>query len=65
MFFAKLDNDIVGTVALMPTKDENFFELTKMAVLPKHRGLKIGQKLLQYCIDFAQEQNFHRSYALL
>jgi ribosomal protein S18 acetylase RimI-like enzyme len=27
-----------------------------MAVSPKHRGHKIGQKLLQYCIDFSKEQ---------
>jgi DNA-binding MarR family transcriptional regulator/predicted GNAT family N-acyltransferase len=54
IFFAKLDNEIVGTVALMPK--ENTFELTKMAVSPKHRGYKIGQQLMQYCIDFAKNE---------
>ena len=54
VFFAKLNSQIVGTVALMPIGDEGLFELTKMAVSPKHRGLKIGQQLMQHCIDFAK-----------
>lgn len=55
IFFAKLNEDIVGTVALMPI-GEQLLELTKMAVSPKHRGFKIGQKIMQYCIDFAKEK---------
>ena len=54
IFFAKLNNKIVGTVALMPK--DNTFELTKMAVSPKHRGFKIGQQLMQHCIDFAKSE---------
>ncbi|SHH55115.1 GNAT family N-acetyltransferase [Winogradskyella jejuensis] len=57
IFFAKQNEAILGTVALMPTQEKGVFELTKMAVLPKARGQKIGQKLLQYCIDFAKKQN--------
>lgn len=58
IFFVKLDGAIVGTVALMPTKMEGVFELTKMAVSPEKRGFKIGQKLMQHCIDFSKEQKF-------
>ena len=58
IFFVKKESIIIGTVALMPTKTEGIFELTKMAVLPNSRGLKIGQKLMQYCIDFAKSQKF-------
>ena len=58
IFFAKLNDKIVGTVALMPMTIRNTFELTKMAVSPKHRGHKIGQKLMQHCIDFANEHKF-------
>ena len=58
IFFAKLNDEIVGTVALMPTMKEGVFELTKMAVSPKHRGFKIGQQLMQHCIDFAKENVF-------
>ena len=54
IFFAKLKNEIVGTVALMPIGDDGLFELTKMAVSPKHQGQKIGQHLMQYCIDYAK-----------
>lgn len=56
IFFAKQDENILGTVALMPTDDNGIFELTKMAVLPEARGQKIGQKLLHYCIDFAKDK---------
>lgn len=56
--FSVIENDeVIGTVALMPYK-ENVFELTKMAVAPNQRGKKIGQKLMQYCIDFAKEHEF-------
>ncbi len=58
IFFAKLNDEIVGTVALMCMNIENSFELTKMAVSPEHRGRKIGQQLMQKCIDFALEQDF-------
>ena len=58
IFFAKLDGMIVGTVALMPTKESKVFELTKMAVSPEHRGHKIGQQLMQYCVDFSKENKF-------
>lgn len=57
IFFAELNNNIVGTVALMPINNQAFFELTKMGVSPEHRGHKIGQKLMQHCIDFAKKNN--------
>lgn len=54
IFFAKLENNIVGTFALMPLGNEGLFEFTKMAVSPKYRGHKIGQQLMQHGIDFAK-----------
>ena len=59
IFYAKVEGKIVGTVALMPTKDPEIYELTKMAVSPKQRGLKIGQQLVQHCIDFSKAKNFN------
>lgn len=56
IFFAKQNDEIIGTVALMPTENDAILELTKMAVSPQFRGLKIGQQLMQYCIDFGKEQ---------
>ena len=58
IFFATYNSENVGTVALMPTKIETTFELTKMAVLPNLRGLNIGQKLMQHCIEFSKNQGF-------
>jgi N-acetylglutamate synthase-like GNAT family acetyltransferase len=56
--FSVIEHDtVIGTVALMPYS-ERVFELTKMAVAPKHRGNKIGQQLMQYCIDFAIKNKF-------
>jgi GNAT superfamily N-acetyltransferase len=57
IFFAMKADNVVGTVALMPTETNGILELTKMAVLPEERGQKIGQLLLQHCIDFATAQN--------
>ncbi|WP_412561000.1 GNAT family N-acetyltransferase [Winogradskyella sp. MIT101101] len=57
IFFAMKGNKVVGTVALMPTEETGILELTKMAVLPEERGQKIGQQLLQHCIDFAKSKN--------
>lgn len=54
IFFAKSENEIIGTVALMPIGSNGFFELTKMAVSPKHRGFNVGQQLMKYCIDFVK-----------
>ena len=57
IFFAELDNKIIGTIALMPKENPSVFELTKMAVNPVYRGLKIGQHLMQHTIDFSKEKN--------
>ena len=56
IFFAKYNNAIVGVVALINQK--TFFELSKMAVSPKYQGLKIGQKLMHFCIEFAKSKNW-------
>ena len=60
IFFAKLNNVIVGTYALMPLPKQDAFELTKMAVSPEYRGQKIGQKLLEHCITYAKTEQFNR-----
>lgn len=57
IFFAVENDKVLGTVALMKASGSNF-ELTKMAVRIEARGKQIGQKLMQFCIDFAKEQNF-------
>ncbi|WP_036841531.1 GNAT family N-acetyltransferase [Polaribacter sp. Hel_I_88] len=56
IFMAKYNHEIVGVVALINQK--TFFELSKMAVSPKYQGLKIGRKLLEFCVDFAKKQQW-------
>ena len=56
IFFATYNNEIVGTVALI--NQQQFYELSKMAVSPKYHGLKIGQKLIDYCIQFGKEKKW-------
>ena len=60
VLFAKYNDTIVGTVALMYLQEENCFELTKMAVSTKYRGRKIGQKILENCIDKAKEMGLKK-----
>lgn len=54
ILFAKLDQEIVGTVALM-LDDQGNVELTKMAVTETYQGLKIGKKLLEAAIKRYKE----------
>ena len=56
IFFAKLNSEIVGVVSLINQK--TFFELSKMAVSPNYQGLKIGQKLMAFCIQFAKNKKW-------
>ena len=60
IFFAILDDIVVGTVALMPIFDEGTFELTKMAVSPNYRGQNIGQQLMRFSLEFAKSNAFKR-----
>ena len=54
VFFAKYDDEIVGTCALVWYNDE-WLELIKMAVTEKYQGLKIGKQLIQKSIESAKE----------
>ena len=52
IFYAKLNNEIVGTISLLK-QNENTYELSKMAVTQKVQGLKIGTILLEHCLKIA------------
>lgn len=56
IFFAKYEDIIVGTVALM--NEPWGYELSKMAVSPNYQGFKIGQKLMDHCIQFSKEKKW-------
>jgi ribosomal protein S18 acetylase RimI-like enzyme len=59
IFFAIEDKEVVGTVAMLKHK-HRVFEITKMAVPPIHQGKRIGQKLLEHCIRFGEQNNFEK-----
>ena len=56
IFFIKNETRIIGTIALI--HQQTYYELSKMAILPEYRGLKIGQQLIEYCIDFAKQEKW-------
>jgi putative acetyltransferase len=53
IFFAKLDEEIVGVAALI-NEGHGRYELAKMGVTEKAKGLGIGKKLCQTCIEEAK-----------
>ena len=63
IFFAKLEDEIIATVALMPTENKLIYELSKMAVKPNYRNMGVGKKLLKKCINFSIS-NAHKSIIL-
>ncbi|MCJ8277923.1 MAG: GNAT family N-acetyltransferase [Bdellovibrionales bacterium] len=54
---------IVGACALRKTGTSEF-ELTKMGVLQKARGLKVGEVLLKFVIDYVKENQIQLCYLL-
>ncbi|WP_299243916.1 GNAT family N-acetyltransferase [uncultured Aquimarina sp.] len=57
IFFAKSEDEIAGTFSLIKI-EEGIYELGKMAVSPKFQGQRIGQRLMSFCLDFAQDQQW-------
>jgi N-acetylglutamate synthase-like GNAT family acetyltransferase len=55
---------VVGACALMPSKDERAFELTKMGVLDSARGLKAGEFLLAAVLERAQRMGIETLFLL-
>jgi len=54
IFFAESGDEIAGTFALIK-KDSDTYELAKMAVAEKWQGKKIGNLMIQFCIDKAKK----------
>lgn len=50
IFFAKMNNEIAGTFALMKVKGD-VYELAKMAVDEKFQGHKIGNTMMEFAIE--------------
>lgn len=61
IFIALRDGEPVGCVALIRMADGGY-EVAKMSVLEAARGLGLGKKLMQRCIDAGQEMGAPRLY---
>jgi DNA-binding MarR family transcriptional regulator/GNAT superfamily N-acetyltransferase len=59
IFFAQVGDEIAGTCALLK-RDRNVYELSKMRVLEKFQGKKIGYKLIDACKSKALENGGKR-----
>lgn len=59
IFYAKYNDKIVGTVSLLKI-DGTTFELSKMAVTDGVQGLGIGNKLMEHCIEVAQQKGIKK-----
>ena len=55
IFLAHYNDEIVGTVTLSPLEN-NTFEIMKLGVIDRYKGLGIGAKLMQLCIDICQNK---------
>lgn len=61
LLMAVEDGVAIGTCALLPMKD-GAFEVAKMTVAEKCRGLGIGKKLLAHVIEYARAMGASRLY---
>jgi ribosomal protein S18 acetylase RimI-like enzyme len=59
VFYAKLNDEIVGTASLL-RKNDQVFELGKMAVSTPAQGFKIGTLLLEHCLDILKQKNIEK-----
>ncbi len=59
IFFVKKDTQIIGTAAFI-YKSKGVYELGKMAVSPAFQGQKIGQSLMRFLINFAEQHHWSK-----
>lgn len=59
IFYAKYGDEIVGTASLLK-KTDDVFELGKMAVSKRARGLGVGKALMDHCLEFAKQKQIRK-----
>lgn len=59
IFMVKKELEIIGTFAFIK-KGEGLFEFSKMAVTPSLRGIGIGNKIMQFAIQFAEQHHWNK-----
>ena len=55
IFFCLVDGEVAGTVAMQKVND-SVYEMAKLAVDKKFQGQKLGNSLVEACIDFAKSK---------
>ncbi|ARV05808.1 MarR family transcriptional regulator [Polaribacter sp. SA4-10] len=55
IFLAHFNDKVVGTISLIPI-DKYKYEILKLGVVDGYKGLGIGAKLMQFCIDICIEK---------
>ncbi|GLQ31759.1 GNAT family N-acetyltransferase [Litoribrevibacter albus] len=65
-FVAEVNGQIVGGsgIAAFSTRDDqkDICELKKLFILPEGRGLGLGRKLTEQCLEFAKVQGYQQCY---
>jgi GNAT superfamily N-acetyltransferase len=61
IFFGKKNNIIIGTFAFIK-RNNNLFELSKMAIKKEERGKGYGSKMLEFAILFGEKHNWKETY---
>jgi GNAT superfamily N-acetyltransferase len=61
ILFARVNGDILGVIALLPLED-GVYELSKMGVTGRARGMGIGRKLGEALIALARKQGVKKLY---
>jgi ribosomal protein S18 acetylase RimI-like enzyme len=56
IFLAHFNDQVVGTISLIPIDQDNY-EILKLGVVDDYKGLGIGSRLMQICIDICKEKN--------
>lgn len=63
-FLAEIDGEMVGGGGIYPTDGlpQDTCELVKMYLLPQARGLGLGRKLIEKCIEAANDLGYKNIY---
>lgn len=60
---AKINGNIVGGCGIAPfNQSTNYCELKKLFLLPESRGLGLGRKLTEACLEYAKSKGFAHCY---
>ena len=59
IFMIQKNHETIGTLALIK-KSKNFYEFSKMAIIPEERGNGYGNMAMKFLIEFAKNKNWSK-----